>query len=199
MSEVAAPKLPAVDAEFAKTLGVEDGDIVKMRSEVKANLEREVKQRLKAKTKDQVMQALLEATPIDPPKSLIEMEIQSLKGAARENMTARGIPVSDDMPMPDDLFAAQAQRRVSLGLILGELVRMHSLHARPEQVRAAVEAQAQSYEHPEEVVKWFYQQPDRLRDIESVVLEENVVEWALGVAKAQDKAITFDELMGYNK
>ena len=199
VSEVAAPKLPEIDAEFAKTLGVADGDVVKMRTEVKANLEREIKQRLKAKTKDQVMQALLDTTPVDIPKSLIDMEVQALQNMARENMAARGMPVKDDMPLPADIFTAQAQRRVSLGLILGELVRAHSLHARPEQVRAAVDLQAQSYEHPEEVVKWFYQQPDRLRDIESVVLEENVVEWALGVAKAEDKAITFDELMGYNK
>ena len=199
VSEVAVPKLPPVDAEFAKALGVENGDVEKMRAEVRANLEREVKQRLKAKTKDHVMQALLDATPIDAPKSLIEMEIESLRNMARENLAARGVPVNNNTPMPNEVFEAQARRRVSLGLILGELVRAHSLHARPEQVRAAVELQAQSYEHPQEVVKWFYQQPERLRDIESVVLEENVVEWALGVAKAQDKSITFDELMGYNK
>jgi trigger factor len=130
---------------------------------------------------------------------LIQMEIQTVKQMARENMAARGMPVNDDMPMPDEIFEAQAQRRVSLGLILGELVRANNLQAKPEQVRAAVELQAQSYQQPQEVVKWFYQQPDRLRDIESVVLEENVVEWALGVAKAQDKTVTFDELMGYNK
>ena len=199
LSEVAEPKLPVVDADFAKSLGVEDGDIAKMRAEVKANLEREVRQRLKSKTKDQVMQALLDATPLSAPKSLIEMEVQTLQNMARENMAARGMPVKDDMPMPAEIFEAQAQRRVSLGLILGEVVRTYNLHAKPDQVRAAVELQAQSYEHPQEVVKWFYGQPDRLRDIESVVLEENVVDWALGVAKAQDKAITFDELMGYDK
>ena len=199
VGEVAAAKLPPVDAEFAKTLGVEDGDIAKMRAEVKANLEREVKLRLKAKIKDQVMQALLEATPITTPKALIDMEVQALQKMARENMVARGMPVKDEMPMPAEIFQAQAERRVSLGLILGEVVRVHNLHATPEQVKAAVELQAQSYEHPQEVVKWFYSQPDRLRDIESVVLEENVVEWALRVAKAEDKTITFDELMGYNK
>lgn len=199
VGEVAAPKLPEIDAEFAKSLGVADGDIAKMRGEVKANLEREVKQRLKAKTKEQVMQALLDVTPVDVPKSLIEMETQTLQEQMRQNFAARGMPVKDDMPMPAEIFTAQAQRRVSLGLILGELVRANNLHARPEQVRAAVDLQAQSYEKPEEVVKWFYSQPDRLRDIESVVLEENVVEWALGVAKAEDKAITFDELMGYNQ
>lgn len=199
VSEVAAPKLPQIDAEFALSLGVPDGDLAKMRGEVKANLEREVKQRLKAKTKDQVMQALLDATPVDVPKSLIDMEIQTLQNMMRENMASRGMPVKDDVPMPAEIFTAQAQRRVSLGLILGELVRENNLHARPEQVRASVDLQAQSYEKPDEVVKWFYSQPDRLRDTESVVLEENVVEWALGVAKAEDKAITFDELMGYNK
>ncbi len=199
VSDVAAPKLPQIDAVFALSLGVPDGDLAKMRGEVKANLEREVKQRLKAKTKDQVMQALLDATPVDVPKSLIEMEIQTLQNMMRENMASRGMPVKDDVPMPAEIFTAQAQRRVSLGLILGELVRENNLHARPEQVRASVDLQAQSYEKPDEVVKWFYSQPDRLRDIESVVLEENVVEWALGVAKAEDKAITFDELMGYNK
>ena len=145
------------------------------------------------------MQALLDTTPVDVPKSLIEMETETLRNMMRENMASRGMPVKDDMPMPAEIFAAQAQRRVSLGLILGELVRANNLHARPEQVRAAVDVQAQSYEKPDEVVKWFYSQPDRLRDLESVVLEENVVEWALGIAKAEDKAITFDELMGYNK
>jgi trigger factor len=199
VTEVAAPRIPDVDAEFAKALGVEDGDVVKLHAEIKANLEREVKLRLKARTKEQVMQALLDVTPVQPPKSLIQMEIETLQTSARESMAARGMPVKDDMPMPAEMFESQAQRRVSLGLILGELVRAHSLHARPEQVRAAVELQAQSYEHPQEVVKWFYQQPERLRDIESVVLEENVVEWALGVAKAEDKVITFDELMGYDK
>jgi len=199
VGEVAAPQLPEIDAEFAKSLGVADGDVAKMRADVKLNLEREVGVRLKSKTKDQVMQALLEATPINVPKSLIQMEIDALRDQARQNLAMRGIPVKEDVPLPNEVFQAQAERRVSLGLILGEVVRTHNLHAKPEQVRAAVDLQAQSYEKPEEVVKWYYQQTERLRDIEAVVMEENVVEWALSVAKSQDKAITFDELMGYNK
>ena len=133
------------------------------------------------------------------PKSLIDMEIERLRDMARQDLAARGIPVRDDMPLPVDLFEKQAQRRVSLGLILGEVVRKQSLNARPEQVRAAVEDQAQSYEHPQEVVKWIYQSQERLRDIESMVLEENVVTWALATARVEDKAITFDELMGNAK
>jgi trigger factor len=196
---VAAPKLPAIDAEFAKSLGVADGDIAKMRAEVRGNLEREVKARLKAKTKERVMDALLAVTNIEVPKALVEMEIERLQGMARQDLAARGIPVNENIPLPADIFEKQAQRRVSLGLILGEVVRGNSLHAKPEQVRAAVEEQAQSYEHPQEVVKWFYQSQERLRDIESVVLEENVVAWALSTAKVEDEAVTFDDLMGNAK
>lgn len=196
---VAAPKLPAIDAEFAKTLGVEDGDLAKMRAEIRGNLEREIKARLKARTKERVMDALLTATNLDVPKALVEMEVERLQAMARQDLASRGIPVNADIPLPADIFEKQAQRRVSLGLILSEVVRGHSLHAKPEQVRAAVEEQAQSYEHPQEVVKWFYQSQERLQDIEAMVLEENVVTWALATAKVEDETVTFDELMGNAK
>jgi trigger factor len=195
LNQVAAPVLPQVDAEFAKSLGVADGDLAKMRSDIRGNLEREVKARLKGRLKEQVMQALLDVTQVDVPKSLVEMEVQRLRDMARQDLAARGIPVRDDMPMPAEVFEKQAQRRVNLGLILAEVVRINNLQAKPEQVRAVVEEQAQSYEHPAEVVKWFYQSPERLRDIESMVLEDNVVAWALSTAKVEDKAVTFDELM----
>lgn len=195
LGQVAGPVLPQVDAEFAKSLGVVDGDLAKMRGDIKGNLEREVKARLKGRLKEQVMQALLDVTRVDVPKSLVEMEVQRLQDMARQDLAARGIPVRDDMPMPAEVFEKQAQRRVNLGLILAEVVRINNLQAKPEQVRAVVEEQAQSYEHPAEVVKWFYQSPERLRDIESMVLEDNVVAWALSTAKVEDKAVTFDELM----
>ena len=193
---VAAPKLPVIDAEFAKSLGVEDGDLTKMRAEIRGNLEREVKARLKAKTKERVMDALMEVTKMEVPKALVDMEVERLQQMARQDLAARGIPVNENIPLPADIFEKQAQRRVTLGLILSEVVRGHNLQAKPEQVRALVEEQAQSYEHPQEVVKWFYQSPDRLRDIESVALEENVVNWALATAQVKDEAVTFDELMG---
>ena len=196
VTQVAAPRLPAIDAEFAKSLGVADGDLATMRAEIKANLEREVKIRLRNRIKDQAMQGLLDVTRMEVPKSLVELEIQRLQKFARQDFAARGIKVKDNMPMPAEVFEKQAQRRVNLGLILAEVVKAHNLHAKPEQVRAVVEEQAQTYEHPEEVVKWFYQSPERLRDIESAVLEDNVVAWALGAARVEGKAIAFDELMG---
>jgi len=196
VKKIEEPQLPELDAEFAKSLGVADGDVSKMRAEVRANLEREVKGRLKARVKDQVMQALLDATQVEVPKALVESEIERLRELTKQDFAARGIPVKDDMPLPADIFEKQATRRVNLGLILAEVVRTHQLQAKPEQVRAIVEEQAQSYENPQEVVRWYYQSPERLREIESMVLEDNVVDWALRTAKVEDKPIEFDELMG---
>lgn len=196
LKEVAAPKLPELDAEFAKSVGVADGSIEKLRAEVKENLVREVKLRLKNRIKDQVMDALLSVTHIEAPRSLVDGEIARLRATARQDLAARGVKIAENAPLPDGIFEKQAFRRVHLGLILGELVKQRELFPKPEQVRAMVEEQAQTYERPEEVVKWFYGSPERLRDIESVVLEENVVQWALSTAKVTDKPAVFDELMG---
>ncbi len=195
VKKVEEPHLPELDAEFAKTLGVADGDLAKMRQEVKANIEREVKKRTQSDVKNKVMQALLDTSKLEVPKSLIEMETQRLVQSAREDLQARGMKI-EQLPINPEMFEDQAKRRVSLGLIIAELVKAHELAAKPEQVRALVEEQAQSYEHPDEVVKWFYSQPQRLSEMESLVLEDNVVTWVLNHAKVADKAVNFDEFMG---
>jgi len=195
VKQVQAPKLPEVDAEFAKGMGIADGDVAKMRAEIEANLKREVKRRIEGKVKDQVMEALIKANQIAVPNALVEMEIQRLMQAARQDMEQRGMKVKD-MPIQPEWFADQAKRRVTLGLILAELVKTEKLQAKPEQVRAMVEETAQSYEQPEEVIRWYYAQPQRLGEVEGVAIENNVVEWVLGKAKVTDKAAVFDELMG---
>jgi trigger factor len=192
---VEEPHLPEVDAEFAKSLGVADGDLVKMRVEIKANIEREVKKRVQGDIKNKAMQVLLDATKVDVPKALIEMETQRLVQATRADLEARGVKM-EQMPINPEMFEQQARRRVSLGLIMAELVKQHDLAAKPEQVRAMAEEQAESYEHPDEVVKWLYSQPQRLSEMESLVLEDNVVAWVLKNAKVEDKAVKFDEFMG---
>ena len=195
VKQVQAPKLPEVDGEFAKGMGIADGDIDKMRAEIEGNLKREVKRRIEGRVKDQVMDALIKANAIATPSALIEMEIQRLMQAARQDMEQRGMKAAD-MPIQPEWFADQAKRRVTLGLILAELVKSEKLLAKPEQVRALVEENAQSYEHPEEVIRWYYAQPQRLGEVEGLVMESNVVEWVLGKAKVTDKAAVFDELMG---
>ncbi|MBK7462144.1 MAG: trigger factor [Betaproteobacteria bacterium] len=195
VKQVQAPKLPEIDAEFAIGMGIADGDITKMRSEIEANLKREVKRRIEAKIKDQVMEALIKANPISLPSSLLEMETQRLMQAARQDMEQRGMK-NADFPIQPEWFTEQAKRRVTLGLILAELVKTEKLQATPEQVRAMVEETAQSYEQPEEIIRWYYAQPQRLGEVEGVAIESNVVEWVLSKAKVTDKAAAFDELMG---
>lgn len=195
VKQVQAPKLPEVDAEFAKGMGIVDGDVAKMRAEIEANLKREVKRRIEGKVKDQVMEALIKANQIDTPIALVDMEIQRLMQAARQDMEQRGMKVQD-MPIQPEWFADQAKRRVTLGLILAEVVKTEGLQAKPEQIRAMVEENAQSYEQPEEVIRWYYAQPQRLGEVEGLAIENNVVEWVLGKAKVTDKAAVFDELMG---
>jgi trigger factor len=198
LKQVEEARLPAIDGEFAKSLGVADGNLDTMRKEVQANLQREVKRRVGTRLKDQIMQALLDASRLDVPKSLVELEIERMTAAARKDLEGRGVK-TEGMPIPRDMFEQQAQRRVALGLILAEVVKSQGLQAKPEQVRALVEEQAQSYEDPSQVVKWYYQSPDRLRDVESMVLEQNVVEWAMRTGKVVDKVVAFDELMGNSK
>ncbi len=193
--QVMAPTLPEVDADFAKTLGIEDGDIAKMRAEIEGNLKREVKKRIEARLKDQVMDALVSANPIPVPNALVEMEVQRLIQNARQDMEQRGMKAKD-FPIQPEWFADQAKRRVTLGLILAELVKSEKLQAKPEQIKALVEEAAQTYENPAEVVGWYYAQPQRLSEVEAVVIENNVVEWVLSKAQVTDKTVAFDELMG---
>ena len=188
-------RLPELDAEFAKSLGVADGDLGKMRAEIKANVEREVKQRLGARLKASVMQALLDTTKIELPKSLVDMEANRLVENARADLQGRGIKM-ENLPIDPRVFEEQARRRVALGLVMGECIKRHDLGAKPAQVRALVEEHAQSYEQPGEVVKWFYMQPQRLSEMEGLALESNVVNWVLSKAKAAEKTVSFEELMG---
>jgi trigger factor len=195
LKRVAAPRLPVVDSDFAKQMGIEDGDLSRLRTEVRANVEREVTNRIQKRLKEQVMQSLLEANEIPVPKSLIDMEARRLAQATMQDLAARGVDVKQ-LPFSPEGFESQAKRRVTLGLILAELVRSNGLQPRPEQIKAAVEGHAQTFEHPPEVVKWYYQEATRLNEFESIVLEDNVVQWVVKAAQVEDEVVKFDELMG---
>lgn len=195
VTAVEAPKLPEVDAEFARSLGVADGDTGKMREEVKANVGREIKKRIESEVKQKVMQALIDTTSLDLPKSLVEMELQRMVQQARADLESRGVKL-EKLPIDPAALEGHARRRVTLGLILGELVKVHGLAAKPEQVRALVTDHAQTFEQPFEVVRWVYSESQRLSEFEGLAVETNVVNWVLDHAQVEDKAISFDELMG---
>ncbi|MDX2217618.1 MAG: trigger factor [Burkholderiales bacterium] len=191
-------KLPAIDAEFAKSLGVADGNVQQMRSEIKQNLEREAKKRTQAKVKEQVMDALIETTAVELPRSLVGMEIARLQEGAKQDLESRGM-TTKDMSLPVELFVDRAEKRVKLGLILSELVRQQNLLAKPEQVRAMIEELADSYEEPAQMIKWYYTQPERLAEVEAVVAEENVVNWCASQMNVAEQKTSFDALMGIER
>lgn len=195
VKKVEAAQLPEIDADFARQLGVADGDVAKMRVEVRSNLEREVKKRLLGKVKEQVMEALLKVNPIEVPKALIEMESAQMAEAAKRDMESRGMGMKN-IPVEPSWFTEQATRRVKLGLLLAELVKAKDLHVKPEQVRTIVDEFAETFEDPKEVVRWYYSQPQRLAEAEALALENNVVDWVLTTAKVTETPIAFDALMG---
>jgi len=195
LNSVEAPKLPELDAEFVKSLGIEDGDVSKLQEEIRSNLAREVARRLKVRNKDAAMNALMNVAKFDLPKALVDSEAQSLMQQTVQDMEARGMKMKG-MKLPPELFKERAEKRVKLGLILADLVSKHNLKATAEQVRALVDDYAQSFDDSAEVVRWYYADPSRLQEVENLVLEENVVGWVMGQAKVADKAVSFDDLMG---
>ena len=194
VKEVRWAHLPEVNEAFAMSLGVTDGGIEKMRNEVRENLEREVKRRTQLLMKNEVMGQLEKLCELDVPKALVANEQERLVNMARQDLIQRGIPNAKDAPIPVEMFAEQAQKRVRLGLILSELVKQKNLVVTPEQIKTEIEDQAATYEDPKEVVRWFYSDPSRLKDIESAVLEANVMKYVSELGTVTDQQVTFEEL-----
>jgi trigger factor len=194
VKQVEQPVMPALDEAFAKSLGVADGSLEKMRADVRANLEREVNQRLRGRAKAAVMEALPGIATIDLPKALVEAEGQVLVERARADLQARGVDVKN-IPIPPDAFREQAEKRVRLGLIVAEIVKAHGLQAKPDQIRKQIEEFAQAYENPGEVIRYYFSDRNRLAEVEAIVVEQNVVDWVLAGARVADKPLGFDELM----
>ncbi|MEJ2362395.1 MAG: trigger factor [Gammaproteobacteria bacterium] len=194
VKQVEEPVLPALDAELAKKLGVEDGDLDKLRAEVKQNMERELENSLESLQKKAVMDKLLEVNPVDVPQALVASESNALADQMAANLERQGMSQGESRLDPG-LFETEAKRRVSLGLIMSEIVKQNDIKADEKAVRAKVEAIAEPYEHADQVVKWYYADKRRLAEVESLVIESQVVDWILGQAKVNEKSLTFNEVM----
>jgi trigger factor len=142
------------------------------------------------------MDALVAKAELDLPKSIVQAEIDRMVEGARADLKQRGIKDADKAPIPGELFTEQAERRVRLGLVVAELVRVNNLHATPDQIKAHVDELAASYERPEDVKRWYLGDNRRMAEVEAVVIENNVTDFVLSKAKVSEKAISFDELMG---
>jgi trigger factor len=198
LHSVEAPRLPELDAEFAKSLGIADGDTGKLKEEIRDNLEREAKRRLKVRNKGNAMDLLLKVCRFGAPKTLVDAETQNLIEHTMYDMRERGVKIPQGVSLPPELFAERAEKRVKLGLILADLASRYGLKAEREQIRAMVQEHAQSFEHPEEVVQWHYADPSRLQEASNMALEDNVTAWVMGGAKVVDKPVAFADLMGKN-
>lgn len=192
---VSQPKYPEIDAEFAKSLGIEDGDVEKMKTEVTESLKQEVAKRVSAKLKEQVFQALVESADFEIPSVLLGSEINRMMETTAQNLKQRGADISN-IRLEPAMFEDQAKRSTKLRLILGELINTNSLHANADQIRAMVDVFSQSFERPADVVSWYYADPKRLDEPSALATEENAVQWVLSKAKVTDKKVKFDDLMG---
>lgn len=196
VKEVAEGVLPAVDSEFAKSLGQQEGDVEKLKADIRGNVEREAKVRVQGRTKTSVMDALIEASQFAVPKALVDSDVENRVAAARQELKQRGIPNADSVPIPPEAFTTESERRVRLGLVVSELVKQAQLQAKPEQVRTRIEEFAQNYEEPAQVVSYYLADRQRRSEIEAIVVEDNVVAHVLEKAKVTDEQVPFDQLMG---
>ncbi len=191
-SKVEEARLPEVDADFIHSFGIAEGGVEGLRNEVRDNMERELHEALRSKLKEQVMDNLLETCRVEVPKALVDGEAERLAHQTRDSLAAQG---GSGINLPASMFEERARRRVALGLILAELMKLSGLRPDPDKVRARVEAIASSYEEPEQVVRWYYGDRQRLSEIESVVTEEQLVDWLLGQSQVTEAQTTFDDVM----
>ncbi len=192
--KVEAAKLPEIDEDFIKAYGVDEGSVDAFRADVKDNLGRELKQVLRGKLKNAVMDALYAKFQIAVPNSLIDEEVERLMAPYIESAKRQKVK-PEDMQLPREAFEEQAKRRVALGLILGEIIQKNAVEIDSDKVLETIEELAKSYEHPEDVVTWYYADEKRLHDVQQMVLEDQVVEWLVAQAKVSDVTISFSDVM----
>ena len=189
VNSVSAPQLPELNDDFFALFGISEGGLEGFRAEVRKNMERELRQAIKTKVKNQVMEGLLAANPVEVPKALIGNEVNRLRVQAVQQF---GGNIKPDQ-LPAELFEEQAKRRVVLGLIVAEVVKQSELKADEARVRELIEEMASAYQEPQQVVAWYYKNDQQLNEVRSVVLEEQVVDTVLQKAKVTDKAVSYEE------
>jgi len=185
--------LPALDDAFCKAFGIAEGGIEKLRSEVADNMRRELEDTIRRKLKDQALYALLKANTLDLPKSLVDGEIERLRQDALTRIGVRDPKKASELPR--ELFEEQAQKRVSLGLLVGEVINQQRLTVDPKRVDERLERMAGEYSTPAEAVRSFRSNQNIMHQVETLVLEDQAVDWLLGQAKVSDKPTTFKALM----
>jgi trigger factor len=196
VKKVEGLNLPKVDEEFAKLFGVEEGGVEALEAEVQKNMQRELDQTVKAKVKENVIDALLEAHEITVPQALLDQEINTLREQAKQRFAQQAGGQTDNLPeLPAELFTDNAKRRVSIGLILGEVIKANDLKADEDKVNALIETTASAYEDPQEVIDYYQSNQELMTQMQNVALEEQAIDWVLSQAKVKEVKTKFDEIM----
>ncbi len=193
LTKVEAQQLPELTEEFVKRFGIADGTVDGLKAEVRKNMERELSQALKASVKEQVIDGLLEQNAIDVPQSLIDSEVDTLRKQALQRFG--GLDAKNAPQLPAELFKDQAERRVRVGLILGELIKANEIKADDAKVQEIIASMASAYEDPAEVVAYYNDNPQLLENVRSLAVEDQAIEFVLAQAKVTDKQVSFDEVM----
>ena len=194
VKQVSEPELPPVDEEFVKSLGVEGGNIDGLRAEIRDNMEREAKQKIHGRIKEQVMDGFLQANEISVPRAMVEQESAALKKQAEAEMAQSGQKSTIDLPLT--VFEAQAERRVKLGLLVGEVISEHKIEADQDRVESTIADMAATYEDPQEIINWYRDNREQRQSLEKVVMEDQVVDWAMEQMQVEEEHLSFDELLG---
>jgi trigger factor len=196
LNQLESSHLPEVNEAFVKSLRIPVGTLDALMADIKKSLNRELKARLLAKNKQAAIDALVSVATLDLPQSIVQSEMDRLVKKTREDLKQRGIPDADKAPIPPEIFRPQAENRVRMGLVVGDLVRTRNLAATPEQIKAYVEDLAASYEKPDDVVRWYYNDKTRMAEVEAIVVESNVTSHVLAQAQVLEKTVSFTELIG---
>lgn len=192
VQKVEQSKLPELNDEFATKMGIKEGGLAAFRDQVKSNMQRELDQSKKNNLKQQIMDGLAKQNQFDIPKVMVENEVRALMEQAKN------VSPGQTEELKSENFEEQARRRVAIGLILSEVVKQQDIKVSPTKVREMVENVAAGYEMPDEVVKYYYSNKERLQEMENLALEDEVVTWVLSQAKVTGKPSTFDEFMNPN-
>jgi trigger factor len=196
--KVEEPVLPAVDEEFIKAYGTQDGLLNSFRDDIKANMQRELEQALHGKLKNTVLDALYEKIQLVVPNALVNEEIENLMKPYLESAKKQKLK-REDLQLPKDMFKAQAEKRVALGLILGEIIHTKDIKVDDHKVRTTIEDMAKSYEQPEAFVAWYYGDNNRLKSVQQRVLEDQTIELLVAQAKIANETTSFSAIMDSNQ
>ena len=193
LNKVEKQQLPELDAEFIKRFGVEDGSVDSLKAEIRKNMERELSNALKAQVKEQILSGLLEQNQIEVPKAAVSREIDALRQQAMQRFGAAN---SKNVPqLPDELFSEQAERRVRIGLLLGEVIREQNIKADDARVKTLIESLATAYEDPSEVVDYYFKNERLLNNMRDLAVEDQAIEFLLSKAQVTEKQTSFDEVI----